>query len=105
MIGIVVYEYRMVQIPINVVAEAGAHGSAGVDYLQQLVNFGAEKGWEFYRIDVLGIPPLQSCQVITFRRECVYVAAKPPRTVQPSHQPEPETPADELAVEEKPWWR
>ncbi len=102
------YEYRMVQIPVNVVADAGAHGKAGVYYMQQLVNFGAEKGWEFYRIDTLGIPQHEmSCQVITFRRE-----AAPPvhPTVEPRHQPHfqvPEAPVSDSGepVEEKPWWR
>lgn len=97
------YEYRVVQIPPNVVSQAGA--PAAVRYLQQLVNFGIEKGWEFYRVDTLGIPPAQSCQVVTFRRECVYNA--PPQATAPARHPEPafEQVVQEEPREEKPWWR
>lgn len=46
------YDYKMVQIPADVIVKSAENGAA--DYLEKLVNKYASKGWEFYRVDTLG---------------------------------------------------
>jgi len=103
----VVYEYRMVQIPVGTFPERGGHGNAAA-YLQELVNFGAEQGWEFFRIDNLGTPAIGGGQVITFRRPRV-VPPLPSMPVTYTEQNSPleleESAQNEEQTEEKPWWR
>ena len=95
----------MVQIPANAEAIISTHENAGAKYLQQLVNFGAEKGWEFYRVDTLGQLPNPGCQVVTFRRPYV-----PPAPGTQYVEPTPVENYEELIhvqdpEPEKPWWR
>jgi len=78
------YEYRMVQIPPNVAVDAAKHkGNEAAAYLQEVVNTHAKDGWEFYRIDRIGVVTKPGCldglvgkkdelnhyYVISFRRE------------------------------------
>jgi transcription elongation factor Elf1 len=78
-----VYRYKMVQIPPNVRVEQGAttKGRAAA-YLEEVVNDEAADGWEFYRVDAIGVVVPPGClaglfgarstqitySVITFRR-------------------------------------
>lgn len=56
------YEYSMVQIPATlIVSEAQYVGNEAAQYLQKLVNGGASNGWEFYRVDTIGIAIRPGC--------------------------------------------
>ena len=78
------YMYKMVQIPTNIAVEMKAHkGNEAAAYLQEVVNRYANKGWEFYRVDSIGVQLQPGCfevlsgkkvqndiyHVITFRKE------------------------------------
>jgi len=77
------YVYKMAQIPPNItVDESAHHGGEAASYLERIVNQFARDGWEFYRVDSIGvvIPPgclsalfggssqRDSYYVITFRK-------------------------------------
>jgi hypothetical protein len=78
------YVYRMIQIPPNIVVEQGsATGSEAASYLERVVNEQARKGWEFVRVDTIGVQTRPGClmallgaqattlnyYVVSFRRE------------------------------------
>jgi hypothetical protein len=78
------YEYGMVQVPPSIdVREGQMRGRAAALYLHEVVNSMAAKGWDFYRIDSMGVSESPGClaalfgvgatttlyHVITFRRE------------------------------------
>ncbi|MCE8028826.1 DUF4177 domain-containing protein [Halomonas daqingensis] len=75
------YTYKMVQVPPNVsVSARGRKGNEAADYLQEVVNEHATEGWEFQRVDSIGIHVQPGCfslgtkaqqelyYVITFRK-------------------------------------
>jgi len=75
------YQYKMVQIPpnISVKAKDNKNGIAA-QYLESVVNEFAQEGWEFQRVDTIGIEEKPGCfggnklgvvnyYVITFRKE------------------------------------
>jgi len=51
------YQYKMVQISptIWVSAKEGRDQGVAADYLEEVVNTHAVQGWEFYRIDTIGV--------------------------------------------------
>lgn len=76
----------MVQIPPNIIINARKvdKNNAAAYYLEQVVNEKAEEGWEFQRIDTIGVEEQPGCAslfggnnkngpvnyyVITFRKE------------------------------------
>lgn len=78
------YIYKMIQIPPNISVQAKYHqGNEAASYLESLVNQWAEQGWEFLRVDAIGVQVQPGClmglfgqsstptiyYVITFRRE------------------------------------
>jgi hypothetical protein len=78
------YEYKMVQIPPNIAVQMKSHkGNEAAAYLENVVNEFATKGWEFYRVDSIGVQLQPGCMdslsgkkveyssyyVITFRKE------------------------------------
>lgn len=78
------YTYKMVQIPPNISVDAKKHkGSEAAHYLEQVVNQHAKQGWEFQRVDSIGVETTVGClaslfgqkgtfshyHVITFRRQ------------------------------------
>lgn len=80
----IAYEYAMEQVPPNIeVRSARDEDSAAAEYLEKIVNKWARKGWEFYRVDTIGVKFAPGClgmllgqreslrtyYVITFRRE------------------------------------
>lgn len=80
------HEYKMVQIPPTIALQTKEKGNEAALYLEQLTNKMAKEGWEFYRVDPVGIYTPGGClggqgqtsqyNVVTFRR-----AAQPaPRT-------------------------
>lgn len=78
------YEYKMVQVPPNIqVEQKDYQGGEAAAYLEEIVNAWAAKGWEFYRVDSIGVQVKPGClaslsnkeaetnlyYVITFRYE------------------------------------
>ena len=77
------YVYKMVQVPPSIVVTGKQTGREASDYLEGLVNQWAKDGWEFYRVDTIGIVGPAGClaallgltdgfkslYVVTFRRE------------------------------------
>jgi len=73
------YTYKMVQIAPSLVVKAGQQqGQEAAQHLETLVNQWATLGWEFYRVDTMGIYTPPGClggqtthtqyYVVTFRR-------------------------------------
>jgi hypothetical protein len=77
------YTYKMVQIPPSITVKDGVPvGHQAAAYLEGVVNGMAEQGWEFYRIDSIGVRVTPGClmaligvpatnlqyYVVTFRR-------------------------------------
>lgn len=56
------YQYKMVQVPPNIQVTASAHkGNEAAAYLEDIINKMAREGWEFYRIDSVGVDLKQGC--------------------------------------------
>lgn len=56
------YHYKMVQVPPNIEVKASKHrGNEAALYLQTIANEQAEEGWEFYRIDSIGVQVSAGC--------------------------------------------
>lgn len=61
------YRYKMVQIPPNIlVSESRARGTAAATYLENIVNEHAVEGWEFYRVDSIGVRVQPGCLMVLF---------------------------------------
>lgn len=76
------YEYKMVQIPPGIKLHSTKEkGNEAATYLEKIVNSHAEDGWEFQRIDTLGVATPPGClsfstaekqstyYIISFRKE------------------------------------
>jgi hypothetical protein len=75
------YKYKMVQVPPNISVRAKDNKSGiAAQYLEDVVNEWAAQGWEFQRVDTIGIEERPGCfgrskvkfmqyYVITFRKE------------------------------------
>ena len=78
------YEYKMIQVPPKIVVKAKEEkGNEAANYLQSLANEQAQQGWEFQRVDVIGVVTPVGClagllgaketttnyYVVTFREE------------------------------------
>lgn len=77
------YHYYMIQIPPNITVKAKEmQGNEAAHYLQTIANEHSEQGWEFYRVDTVGVLAQPGClgslfgasqavvqyYVVTFRR-------------------------------------
>lgn len=83
------YTYKMLQIPPNLAfaakgmfKQAPDASTIAASYLQQIVNGEAQQGWEFFRVDSVGVKSQPGCiaallgaktidtiyYVVTFRR-------------------------------------
>lgn len=61
------YEYKMVQIPPTIVVKAKEHvGNEAAHYLQTMANDMATQGWEFYRVDTVGVVVKPGCLMSFF---------------------------------------
>jgi hypothetical protein len=78
------YEYKMMQVPPNITVKSREHqGNEAAYYLQSIANEQAAGGWEFYRVDAVGVTLQPGClgalfgqkaaqlqyYVITFRKD------------------------------------
>lgn len=78
----VLYEYQMVQVPPNIEVRGRSRGQEAAQYLQEVCNQHTAQGWEFYRVDTIGVLHSPGClgsllgqrsvavdyYVVTFRR-------------------------------------
>ncbi|MCW3171251.1 hypothetical protein [Shewanella subflava] len=56
------YKYKMIQIPSNITVQMKAHkGNEAAAYMEQVVNKWAADGWEFYRVDAVGVTLQAGC--------------------------------------------
>jgi len=56
------YEYKMVQVPPNIEVQAkNQKGNEAAAYLDKIVNSHAQDGWEFYRVDAIGVNVKPGC--------------------------------------------
>ncbi len=55
------YEYRMVQVPPNIVVRRDTKQGEAATYLQTVVDQNAVQGWEFYRVDQIGVQQRPGC--------------------------------------------
>lgn len=56
------YEYKMVQLPPNIsVDHKVQRGNEAASYLENVVNGMAKVGWDFYRVDVVGVQVNPGC--------------------------------------------
>lgn len=77
------YEYKMIQIPPNIVVKQKEHaGNEAAYYLQSIANEQAAQDWDFFRVDTVGVVVKPGClaslfgaqrtvteyYVVTFRR-------------------------------------
>lgn len=78
------HQYKMVQVPPNIEVQSKQHkGNEAAAYLEGVVNSQAKEGWEFYRVDAIGVNVKPGCiagllgqkevlstyYVVTFRRQ------------------------------------
>jgi hypothetical protein len=78
------YQYKMMQVPPVIKIKAKEYqGGEAAAYMEEIVNQEAQTGWEFYRVDTLGVYTQAGCiaalfggkdelfeyYVITFRKE------------------------------------
>lgn len=55
------YEYRMVQVPPAIVIKKESGEGEAAQYLQSVVSAQAAQGWEFYRVDEIGVKVQPGC--------------------------------------------
>ena len=56
------YEYKMVQVPPGISVQSKDHrGNEAAAYLQTIVDSHAQDGWEFYRVDEIGVTVKPDC--------------------------------------------
>ena len=56
------FAYRMVQIPPNVLVRGNVtQGTEAASYLEGVVNQHASEGWEFFRVDPIGVQTQPGC--------------------------------------------
>lgn len=56
------YEYQMVQIPPNITINTkNQRGNEAATYLQRIIDGHADEGWEFYRVDQVGVHSKPGC--------------------------------------------
>lgn len=56
------YQYKMIQVPPNIEVQAKQHkGNEAAAYLEGIVNANARDGWEFYRVDAIGVNVTPGC--------------------------------------------
>ncbi|MBX3042010.1 MAG: hypothetical protein KF789_14990 [Bdellovibrionaceae bacterium] len=66
------YEYKMVQVPPHIEVQAGKnHGGEAAAYMQKIVDANATNGWEFYRVDPIGVNVKPGCLSALFGQKDV----------------------------------
>lgn len=61
------YQYKMVQVPPGIRVKAKEHqGGEAAAYLEEIVNQWAQKDWEFFRVDSIGVRTEPGCLASLF---------------------------------------
>lgn len=61
------FQYMMVQIPPSIVVNQKEYrGNEAAVYLQTVANEHAQKGWEFFRVDTIGVVTNPGCLASIF---------------------------------------
>lgn len=55
------YNYKMVQVPPTIVLKKDTGQGEAAQYLQSIVAQEAVEGWEFYRVDEIGVKQRPGC--------------------------------------------
>jgi len=55
------YEYRMVQLSPVISVHGKERGTEAAGFLQGVVDQEAREGWEFYRVDTIGVLSKTGC--------------------------------------------
>lgn len=55
------YQYRMVQTPRSISVTGAEEGNEAARYLESLVNGQVQEGWEFFRVDSIGVEVRPGC--------------------------------------------
>jgi hypothetical protein len=56
------YEYKMVQLaPVITVSSSRVKGNEAADYLKSIVEENTKNGWEFFRVDSIGVLTKPGC--------------------------------------------
>ncbi|MGV8040525.1 MAG: DUF4177 domain-containing protein [Thermoanaerobaculaceae bacterium] len=56
------FTYHMVQVPPTIVVKSREHqGNEAAAYLEGIANHYAALGWEFYRVDTVGVVTKPGC--------------------------------------------
>lgn len=77
------YKYKMIQVAPNIEVSGAAKGNEAAVYLENIVNEMTSEGWEYYRVDPIGLTVRPGClaslighraynveyYVVTFRKE------------------------------------
>jgi hypothetical protein len=67
------YAYKMVQIPQSIAVNARDANNAAANYVEGVVGQMAQAGWEFYRIDQIGVLEKPGCIPALLGVKAVYV--------------------------------
>ena len=66
------YEYKMIQVPPNITVKSRNHqGNEAAYYLQSIANEQAGDGWDFYRVDAVGVTLEPGCIGGLFGRKAI----------------------------------
>ena len=49
------YQYKMVQVPAAISVSGSERGTEAASYLESLATGQASQGWDFYRVDTIGV--------------------------------------------------
>jgi len=68
------YHYKMIQLPPAISVKAKVEkGQEAAIYLQTIANEQAEQGWEFYRVDTVGVVTTPGCLATLFGSKATYI--------------------------------
>ena len=67
------YIYKMIQVPPTIDVKQKEHrGNEAAVYMESIVNSIAKEGWEFYRVDTIGVQVSPGCIASLFGQKMMY---------------------------------
>ena len=64
------FEYKMVQVPPTISVDMKKHkGNEAAKYMEMIVNEQVRNGWEFYRVDSIGVDVQPGCLASLFGKK------------------------------------
>lgn len=68
------FTYKMIQIPQDITVKMKEHrGNEAAAYLESIANSQAADGWEFFRVDEIGVLIRPGCLAGLFGRKADYI--------------------------------